>query len=274
MSCAPKVVRLIYQTGEMITPSGEVRRVADVLLGRILTGAYPPGLRLPPENELAAEQSCGRSTIREALRYLADQGLVQSRRGSGALVRDWRRDGTPALLPLYVQLGRFDVEPAVLAAELLRIRTMMASEAVRLAALYAKPGSLDEAREFLRRAPALETDPAAHALNELELYRALVAASNLWPAAWVVNAIWGPLSELNRTIAPAFGPVPAKFQATMERLLELIAARQADAAVAHIQAWFRVVDAKLVRVIERLSAAVAPRPQPAATKLVSEGVES
>src|SRR5439155_24215375 len=114
----------------------------------------------------------------------------------------------------------------------------------------------------------------------------LVASSGLWRAVWVFNAIWWPLSELNRTVARGFGPVPSKFQRTMERLVELIAAREADAAVAHIQGWFRIVDAKLVRVIERLSAAMAaPRPATAtatapaaapiaAAKLMNEGVES
>src|SRR5690606_39960448 len=57
----------------------------------------------------------------------------------------------------------------------------------------------------LRQAPALESDPAAHALNELELYRALIAASGIWPASWMVNAFWTPLRQLNATFAPALG---------------------------------------------------------------------
>ncbi len=244
----------------MVNPSGEVKRVSETLLARIMAGAYPAGLRLPPETELASELRCGRSTIREALRYLADQGLVQSRRGSGALVLDWRREGTPALLPLYVQLGRFDVSPPALAAEMLRIRTMMACEAVRLAAMHAAPGSLDEARSFLRRAPSLEDDPAEHAVNELELYRALVRASGMWPAVWMVNAIWGPMRELNRMFAPAIGRVRPEFQPTMERLLELIAARDPDAAVTHIERWFRIIDERLVRAIERLVSHTAASP--------------
>ncbi|MEQ9317836.1 MAG: winged helix-turn-helix domain-containing protein, partial [Polyangiaceae bacterium] len=72
-------------------PHSEVQRVSRILLGRIIDGTYPKGLRLPAEASLAEELTCGRSTIREALRHVADLGLVKSRRGSGAMVQDFRR---------------------------------------------------------------------------------------------------------------------------------------------------------------------------------------
>src|ERR1700686_3427839 len=132
-----------------MTPTGEVRRVADDILGRIMSGAYPAGLRLPAENDLAAGLSCGRSTVREALRHLAGLGVVASRRGSGAMVLDFRREGTPALLPWYVLAGRFDRPVGVLARELLGVRTQLAAQAVRLAARYAEPQAIAEARAIL-----------------------------------------------------------------------------------------------------------------------------
>lgn len=236
----------------MIEPEGEVRRVAEVVLGRILAGDYPKGLRLPAESALAEELGCGRSTVREALRYLADLGLVRSRRGSGATVLDFRREGTPALMPAYLQSGAVDIPPATLAAEMLRLRKMMALEAVRLAATYASGEALGEAREHLRAAPDLERDPAAHALNELDFYRALVVASGIHPATWLVNALWRPTRELNARIAPLFGPVDPRFQPTMETLLEHIAARRSDEAVAHLDVWFARVDAELVAVITQM----------------------
>src|SRR5580700_6496679 len=145
-------------------PESEVRRVAHEVLGRIVSGAYPAGLRLPAENDLAGELACGRSTVREALRHLAGLGVVKSRRGSGALVLDFRREGTPALLPWYVLAGRFD-RPV----ELLELRTLLAAQAVRLAARYAEPPAIAEARAILARAPELAGDPVAHGRNELDL---------------------------------------------------------------------------------------------------------
>jgi DNA-binding FadR family transcriptional regulator len=233
----------------VINPTGEVRRVADTILGRILDGSYPCGLRLPAEASLADELDCGRSTVREALRYLADLGLVRSRQGSGAMVLDFRRQGTPALLPAYVRAGRFERPAAVMAREMLRLRTLMACEAVRLAARYASPEGLGEARQLLEQAPDLEADPAAHALNELEIYRSLVMASGVWPAVWMVNAFWAPMREVNALFAP-LGAVPPTFQDTMARLLGLVAAGDEEAAMALVRGWFEAVDRELVKLLE------------------------
>jgi DNA-binding FadR family transcriptional regulator len=234
----------------MVTPTGEVKRVADIVVGRILDGSYPFGLRLPAESALADELACGRSTVREALRYLADLGLVRSRRGSGAMVLDYRREGMPALLPAYLMRGKLESPPANVARELLRIRSMMASEAVRLAARYASRESLAEARQVLKAAPALEGDPAAHALNELDLYRALIVASGIAPATWMVNAFWTPLRELNAAFAPAQGQVRDDFQPAMTELLNKIEAGDEDGAMDHVRRWFEQVDATLMKVIE------------------------
>lgn len=230
--------------------TGEVQRLARALLERIVGGAYPAGLRLPSESDLASEFGCGRSTIREALRHLADMGVVHSRRGSGALVLDFRRNGTPALLPVFLQVGQFDVDPAVLGKELLRLRSLMACEAVRLAACYGTAEGLREARARLAEAPALSADPAAHAANEVELYRALVASSGIWPAAWLVNSFWAPFLEVHRLVAPVMGPVPPRFQRTMEQLLDLIDERDEAAAIALVQSWFAQIDRQLGQVLE------------------------
>jgi GntR family transcriptional regulator, transcriptional repressor for pyruvate dehydrogenase complex len=229
----------------MINPSSEVHRVVEVLLARIIDGTYPKGLRLPAEAALAEELSCGRSTIREALRHLADLGLVRSRRGSGAMVQDFRREGTPALLPTYLRSGRFDTDPLTLGREMLRLRTMMATEAVRLAAAYAEDAALDEARACLERAPELESDPAAHALNELDFYRALVFASRIYPAAWLVNSLWAPLRELNAVLAPALGAVRPDFQPTMTKLLDHVERGDEAQALVVVTEWFDKVDAAI-----------------------------
>ncbi|MBI4701134.1 MAG: FadR family transcriptional regulator [Deltaproteobacteria bacterium] len=240
----------------MSSPTGEVRRVADQLVSRILQGAYTPGLRLPAEAELAAELGCGRSTLREALRHVADLGLVRSRRGSGATVLDHRREGTPGLLPAFLRAGRFDAPPRALAAELLRLRALLATEAVRLAARYAAPADLAAARARLAAAPGLAADPVRHAENELELYRALVAASRIWPAAWLLNALWAPLREMQARLAPLVGLEPG-FQRAMEKLLTLVEQGDEQAAVEHVERWLGRVDARLAGRIERLLGALA-----------------
>ncbi len=68
--------------------------LADRIITAIAIGAYLPGDRLPPERELAELQQVSRVTVREAVRTVADLGLVVSRRGrdGGTFVtdRDWQ----------------------------------------------------------------------------------------------------------------------------------------------------------------------------------------
>jgi DNA-binding FadR family transcriptional regulator len=227
---------------------GEVRRVADVILERIVAGTYPSGLRLPSEAELAAELGCGRSTVREALRHLAGLGVVASRRGSGALVLDFRREGTLSLLPPYLAAGRFDLPPAVLARELLHLRAMLATEAVRLAARYARPGALARARAVLDE--ATPADAVAQAMRELELFREIVCASGVWPAVWLANAYWAPLRELHRSLAPVVGGPPADFVPAMRALLDRVERRDEQGAVDHVRRWLDGVDGALLAALE------------------------
>lgn len=65
-------------------------RVADELIARIFTGEYGPGDRLPAERTLCEELGVDRTSLRMALRQLSRMNLIESRRGSGITVLDYR----------------------------------------------------------------------------------------------------------------------------------------------------------------------------------------
>lgn len=62
------------------------RAIADTLTAEIARAHYAPGDRLPTEAELADRFGVNRHTVRHALAALTDQGLIHTRRGSGAFV--------------------------------------------------------------------------------------------------------------------------------------------------------------------------------------------
>lgn len=124
--------------------------VHDELRQRIGTGEFPVGSRLPSEPELAKELRVSRPTLREALRVLADEGLLLRRRGSGTYVAERPRVAnsldlnfgvTDAIRAAGMRAGfaggRFWVEPAS-AAEAARLelapgQDVMVIERVRTA---------------------------------------------------------------------------------------------------------------------------------------------
>lgn len=62
------------------------RRIRADISERILSGAWPPGHRVPAEHELMAEYGCSRMTVNKALAPLAEQGLIVRRRKAGSFV--------------------------------------------------------------------------------------------------------------------------------------------------------------------------------------------
>lgn len=130
-------------------------QVAEIIRGKILGGQYASGERL---NEVALASSLGisRSPIREALRHLAKEGLVDLVGGRGAFVASL---------------------PADEVNDLLEIREALDALAARLAAQRATDDQLDELEhELLDYTARLhQPDPATFSTTEdfhLGIYRA------------------------------------------------------------------------------------------------------
>jgi GntR family transcriptional regulator, transcriptional repressor for pyruvate dehydrogenase complex len=70
--------------------------VVDQIRRAIQIGRFLPGEKLPTERELAGQLGVSRTTVREAMRVLQGEGLIETRRGraGGAVVI--AADGTPA----------------------------------------------------------------------------------------------------------------------------------------------------------------------------------
>lgn len=67
------------------------RRIAEELRAAIEAGQLAPGDKLPSERVLAQQYGAARNTAREAIRLLAEEGLVTARHGSGVFVREPQR---------------------------------------------------------------------------------------------------------------------------------------------------------------------------------------
>jgi GntR family transcriptional regulator len=63
------------------------RTIAQAIRSQIESGELPPGAQLPSERDLASTYGTARNTAREAVRLLADAGLVITDQGKGSFVR-------------------------------------------------------------------------------------------------------------------------------------------------------------------------------------------
>ena len=62
------------------------RYIADDLRAKIKDGRLEPNAKLPTEGELSDQYEASRNTVREAIRRLTDEGLLESRPGQGTFV--------------------------------------------------------------------------------------------------------------------------------------------------------------------------------------------
>ena len=81
--------------GRWSTADGPLYRLLAGRVGRLADmGSLPAGTRLPPERELAVALSVSRNTVAMAYQLLRDDGMAESRQGSGTRIAPHRT--TPA----------------------------------------------------------------------------------------------------------------------------------------------------------------------------------
>lgn len=76
-----QVARVRHDEGMNKQP--KYRQVADVLRREIANGVFPPGARLPSENDLQERFDASRNTVRNGLSLLVSEGLITSSQGLG-----------------------------------------------------------------------------------------------------------------------------------------------------------------------------------------------
>lgn len=125
-------------------------KVAYALREDIVSGRLKVGARLPTEHALCAQFGVSRPAIREAISRLRHDGLVESRRGAGAVVTETRR--------------AFRIEPELIEdrqelAQIFELRITFETASAALAAVRSDTQSIERIREPLdQMARAIEAD--------------------------------------------------------------------------------------------------------------------
>ena len=204
--------------------------LADALRARILTRELRPGDRLPIEPELAEEYGVSRSTVREALRVLASQGLVGTWRGvqGGSFVTC----PEPAQISdyLHASLGLLAESRNVGVEALLEARDVLEVPAAGLAALRRTPAQLEELRATLYE-PAAETMEQRIRLSR-RFHEVMLEAAG----SPILESLAGPIFRVlyERLIDRVPATVGA-MESDHQLIFDAIAAGDAEAARAQMQ---------------------------------------
>jgi len=149
--------------------------IAAALGGEILSGALPPGSRLPSVEEMNARFGVSRVVVREVVKTLTAKGLVVSKTKVGTIVRDaaaWNWLDAE-VLEWRVRAG---LDSAFL-AQIAAVRSAIEPAAAALAAQHRTSKDLAQLRACIAAMRAAEGDTARYAEADVAFHLALGRAS-------------------------------------------------------------------------------------------------
>lgn len=212
-------------------PSSLASRIADAIRADIGAGRFVAGARLPAESALAAAFGVSRPIVREAIAQLKADGVLVTRKGSGAYVSDtpggqvWRlrdaagADGQPGDGPTLAQLFELRVMAETACAELAARRRTEADLAAIGGALAAMRAQRD--------------DPASAAAADVAFHQAIAQAAHNPCMAGLTDFVGQQLLAARRLAwenAARYRGGPGAAEEEHTALAEAIAAGDAGAA--------------------------------------------
>jgi GntR family transcriptional regulator, transcriptional repressor for pyruvate dehydrogenase complex len=162
-------------------------------LGSVLRmGLYDPGDRLPSEREIAEIMGISRTTVREAIKVLSDQGLLIVKRGraGGTFVADTL---TP---PNVIQFHRQFHDAGRSLSDIFDHRLIIEAGIAELAAQRATVAHIDELQALIYAMQRVEDDFAAYRKLDTRFHLLIAQATQNNRLQAVIADIHADLSEL------------------------------------------------------------------------------
>lgn len=212
-----------------------VPKASDVLAERlrehILTGGYAQGTALPTERDLVAQSGLSRASVREALRVLEVEGLIETRpgRNGGSVVRRPGHESVSRSVELFLRSHGIRFEA------LLETREVIEPATARLAAMHRTDGDLRELKQLHQALEAAFDNVAQFVRVNLEWHIAVVRASHNEPLIAFMTAISRPIHAATEIRSVNTDEIRHAVIRAHERVLQAIIDRDSDAALRRMQ---------------------------------------
>ena len=174
-------------------------QVFEQLRDQIIKGAWPPGTKIPSENELTRQLGVSRISIREALQKLVALEILETRQGEGTYVRSmsasiYMSSHYPVLI-----LNRHDL------MEILEYRKIMEVGAVEMAVERATEEDLKTLEEIIHKMEEDSDDEKQFAVDDLEFHLTIAKATKNQVIIRVNNIIRDILNVSRKDIVHNLG---------------------------------------------------------------------
>lgn len=207
-----------------VQPSKIYEQIAAQIEQRILNGELRSGDRLPTERELAEQFGVSRTAVREAMKSLAQRGLVDMKPGRGTLVIDGTSKAMKQSLGLMLKVGQ-----AGLSDNLVEVRGILEPEIAALAALRADQEQIAAMQEAVNVMDSSLHDADAFINADNDFHQALARGTQNVLILALVDSIVNLLSEQRKQIFAVPGG-PERGQVHHKHILEAVKRRDAQAA--------------------------------------------
>lgn len=212
-------------------------QVALQIEQRILDGELHSGDRLPTERELAEQFHVSRTAVREALKILAQKGLVDMRPGRGTIVIDGAPQALQHSLGLVMRLKLGEVGGS---NSLVEVREILEVEIAALAAARATEQDVSALDEAVQTMDESLRDADAFIAADNQFHEALARATQNTLILALVNSIVNLLSEQRKQIFATEGG-PQRGQVHHKSILASVVNHDPEAARAAMRAHLQQV---------------------------------
>jgi len=208
---------------EPVQTSRYFEQVAQQIEQRILDGELSTGDRLPSERDLSRQFMVSRTVIREAVKALAQKGLVEVRSGKGTFVTNDTSLAVRNSLNLMIKLGGDERT-----LDLMQFREILEPEIAALATYQIDKKQLEEMQKCVQIMD--ETlDPDAWTDADLSFHMVMAEATGNLLIPQIINAIVDLLWEQRLWIGLTRGG-PERGQFHHKQILSAVADHDPDGA--------------------------------------------
>jgi GntR family transcriptional repressor for pyruvate dehydrogenase complex len=203
--------------------AARAQQAAAAIEAAIRSGEFPKGSCLPAERELAVKLGLSRPALREAIRTLAERGMVQPRHGVGTVVvGDEHR-------PIGAAFGRALGGKRDANLQVHEVRELLEGAIVRRAAIRATAAQRAELKKLHRAYVEAGDDHTALTAIDSDFHRALARATGNPLFETMLAALRHAMTDAQKAAMETLSPAEIALQ--HGAVIDAIEAKDPDAAV-------------------------------------------